>query len=264
MSPIPNNSQSQGALLSSMVYHIDKLANPDKVPKPGTLDGVRRMEEILGYLARFFDNRHVSLCPGVVGQNLAIWTKALNDRLRPLYDNYRIPNGFTNRVFLGAESFQRGAAIKRATMCSLNKTSRRGFRTISTNTIGGDSWALESRALPSTHIETWRVNARNMARQFAFIYGPELLDGRHAAIEDLRIMRIAQPRKHTLQSVRQAWGALNHRRGRKIRELTGALRLREGAEIATSDQLRTAGMAIREDKGHTVYQRSPRHRYGET
>lgn len=98
VSPLPNNYKSQDTLLSTMVYHIDKLANPDTVPKPGTLDGVRRMEEILAYVARFFDNHHVALRPGVVGKNLALGLKAMNDWLRPLYDNYRIPAGFANRI----------------------------------------------------------------------------------------------------------------------------------------------------------------------
>ena len=108
--PLPGPAQSESALLSSMVYHIDKLANPDVVAKPGTLDSVKRMGGILVYVDRFFDNHHVALCPGVVGKNLAAWLKSLNDSLRPLYDAYHLPTGMANRLCLGAASFQWGGA----------------------------------------------------------------------------------------------------------------------------------------------------------
>ena len=58
------------------------------------------------YVARFFDNNHVAMCPGVVGKSLAIGLKALSDRLRPLYDGYLIPTGFANRICIGAASPQ--------------------------------------------------------------------------------------------------------------------------------------------------------------
>ena len=91
-----------------MVYHIDKIANPDTTPKPGTLEGVNRMEEIIAFVARFFDNHHVALCPWVVGKNLAAGLKSRNDSLRPLYGNYHIPTGYANRICLGAAAFQCG------------------------------------------------------------------------------------------------------------------------------------------------------------
>ena len=70
------------------------------------------MEEILVYVARFFDNNHVAMCVGVVGKNLAIGMKALSDRLRPLYDSYLIPTGIANRICSGAASPQRGRRNK--------------------------------------------------------------------------------------------------------------------------------------------------------
>ena len=66
--PTPVPGKSQDSLLSSMVYHIDKLANPDVAARPGTLGGEKRMGEIFVYVARFFDNHHVALFPGVVGE----------------------------------------------------------------------------------------------------------------------------------------------------------------------------------------------------
>ena len=78
--PVPAGPQGQDALFSPMVYHIDRHANPDTVQKPGTADGIRRMEEILVYVARFLDNNHVALWPGVVGGNLAARINPHNDR----------------------------------------------------------------------------------------------------------------------------------------------------------------------------------------
>ena len=61
---------SDNALLTSMVYHMGRIANPDINPKPGALECIRRNDEIRVYVARFFDRNTVSLCPGVVGKQL--------------------------------------------------------------------------------------------------------------------------------------------------------------------------------------------------
>ena len=253
--PIQTGAQTQDALLSSMVYHIDRLANPDVTAKPGTLEGVKRMEEILVFVARFFDNHHVALCPGVVGKNLAQGLKSLNDSLRPLYVNFHIPTGFTNRLCLGAAAFQWGGRDKEDD----HVLGEQDFPTWTPydldNYSGGSGWALETRHRPSTHIETWRVQARNMAQQFAAIYGSELLDERWDAIEELRQMHVEQPHKFPLSFIRHAWGTLNHRWCQEIRELTNVLRLHAGAERPTFDQLRAVGMTIRESTGQTIYQR---------
>ena len=140
-------------------------------------------------------------------------------------------------------------------MYLLNKTSPRGPRMIWTDIMGGTSWAPETRLRPPTHIETWRIQARNMAQQMAGVYGAELLDERWAAIEGLRDMHVAQPRKFPLSFIRNAWGTLNHRWGQEVRELTNVLRFHAGTERPTFDQLKAVGMAIREDTGLTVYQR---------
>lgn len=116
--PFPGNPPSQETLLSSMVYHLDKITNPDVAPKPGTLEGVRRMEEILAFGARFFDNHHVEMRPGAVGKNLAAGLKSMNDSLRPLYGNFHIPTGYTNRICLGAAAFQRGGPGQGRGPCS--------------------------------------------------------------------------------------------------------------------------------------------------
>ena len=103
---------------------------------------------------------------------------------------------------------------------------------------GGTSWTLETRHRPSTHIETWLIQARNMAQQFSAIYGSEHLSDRWEAIEELRRMRVEQPRKYPLAFVRQACGTLNHRRCQEIREITSIFRLHAGAERPTFDQLK--------------------------
>ena len=57
--PIPGVGAGTGTalcdndLLTSMVYHMDRMANPDINPKPGTLEGIRRNDEIHVYVARF-------------------------------------------------------------------------------------------------------------------------------------------------------------------------------------------------------------------
>ena len=93
---------SDNALLTSMVSHMDRMANPDINPKPGTRDGIRRIDEIHVCVARFFDRNTVSLCPGVVGKQLPTSLESLNERLRPLYDDFLPPACFSNRVCIGA------------------------------------------------------------------------------------------------------------------------------------------------------------------
>ena len=84
-------------ILSPIGYNIDRLANTDTATKPGTLEGIKRNEEIWAFIARHFNNYHASLCPGVTIKQLCMGSKSLNDRLRPLYDYLEIPCGFTNR-----------------------------------------------------------------------------------------------------------------------------------------------------------------------
>ena len=78
------------------------MANPDTSTKPGTIENIRRNEEILVYAARYFDNNAGALCPGVVGKALAQGLKSPNERLRPIYDQYRISGGFANRFCIGS------------------------------------------------------------------------------------------------------------------------------------------------------------------
>ena len=99
--PSPSGPLNENALLTSTVCPMDRIANPDINPKPGTMGGSRRNDEIRVYASRFFDNNTVDLRPGVVGKQLATGLKPLNERIRPLYDAYRIPTGFSNSLPIG-------------------------------------------------------------------------------------------------------------------------------------------------------------------
>ena len=94
--------------MSSIVYNMDRLANPDTQTKPATLEGGKRNEEIWVFVARFFNNFHVSLRPGVTGKTLDVGAKSLNGRLRPLYGNLGIPCGFANRFCIGSAALTWG------------------------------------------------------------------------------------------------------------------------------------------------------------
>ena len=41
---------SQTQLLTSLVYHVDRMADPDTPTRPGTIENIRRNEEILVYV----------------------------------------------------------------------------------------------------------------------------------------------------------------------------------------------------------------------
>ena len=101
------------ALLTSMIYHMGRIASPDINAKPGALEGIRRNDAIHVYVAMFFDNRTVALRPGVFGIQLAMSLKPLNERLRPLYDAYRCPTGFSNRLCLRASCLTWGGRSKK-------------------------------------------------------------------------------------------------------------------------------------------------------
>ena len=95
-------------LLSSIVYNVDRLANPGTQTKPWAIDGINRNGEIWVFMARIFNNSHVSLRPGVAGKKPAIGPKSLGDRLRPLYGNLAIPRGCANRFRIGSAALTWG------------------------------------------------------------------------------------------------------------------------------------------------------------
>ena len=86
--PLGNES-----LMSSSVCHIDQMANPEVVAENGTIEIISRVGEIIGYVARFFDNHTADLGPGVTGKALAQHLKSLNGRIMPLYEACDIPTG---------------------------------------------------------------------------------------------------------------------------------------------------------------------------
>ena len=185
---------SHTSLLTSLVYHVDRMANPDTSTKAGTLENVRRNEEILVYVARFFDNNTVALCPGAFGKQLSVGLKSLNEKLRPLYDQYRIPCGFSNRFCIASAFLYRGGRDKEEgyylTESEFSTWPTRDFDRY-TAPAGWSAWP---RPRASQHIETWKINAVNMSRMFAAVYGAELLQERLGAIDYLRSLHVYYPR----------------------------------------------------------------------
>lgn len=81
---------------------MDRLANPETSTENGTRGEIKRNEEIWGFVARYFNNYHVSLRPGLTGNQVAPDLKALNDRPRHLYESLGLPCGRTDRIFIVA------------------------------------------------------------------------------------------------------------------------------------------------------------------
>lgn len=121
--------------------------------------------------------------------------------------------------------------------------------------VAPSGWTLESRSMDSHHIETWKINASNMARMFAAVYGDEVPQEGLDSIEYMRGLHIDYHRKFTLSFVRSAWGARNYRLVQELREMTNALRLRAQVERPTFAQLRAIGMTVVTATGKTAYQR---------
>ena len=87
---------------TTVCHHLDKIAHPDTTHKGGSLESIKRLEEIWVYCARGFDTFPVYLGPGVIGKQLALQLKALNDKLWKLHEHLAIPVALTNKLCLGA------------------------------------------------------------------------------------------------------------------------------------------------------------------
>ena len=105
-------------------------------------------------------------------------------------------------------------------------------------------WALENRPMCSHHIETWRINAINMSRMFAAVYGAEWLQERVGAVEYNRKLHLEAPRKYTLSFVRRSLGTLAYRWGQELREMCNVLRLYAKDERPTFEQLKAIGVTL--------------------
>ena len=240
---------------SSIAFSTDRLANPDVSTKPGTLESIKRNEEIWVFAARFFNNYHVSLCPGVTGKQLAIGLKSLNDRLRPLYEALGIPCGLTNRICIGAAALTWGSRPGDPDHV-LGEQDFVSWKPNHFDTYAAPGgWVLEPKARVSSHIETWRINAQNMTKMFGTVYGLEHVGERMQAVEDLRLLHVKEPHKYTLGFVRNAWNTLNHRWVQEIKEAANLLRLHAQVERPTFDQLKSIGMTIEPTTGTTIFKR---------
>ena len=192
--------------MCSVSYNIDRIANPEVAVKNATAEGIRIIGEIHVYFARFFDNRTVSLGPGINGKALAQRLKTLNERLRPLYEAYKIPTGVANRLSIGAASLSWGGRDREDD----HVLSEADFVAWAPNdfdkyTSSSSTWALGAKAKSSQHVETWRTNAINMTRMFAALYGVGYLNGRILRIEHLRQMNLNVPHKYPMGFVKNDW-----------------------------------------------------------
>ena len=251
--PIPETGGTS-KILASIGRNIDRLANPDVSAKPGTIDGLKRNEEIWAYVARPFNNYGVAFCPGVTGKQLALGLKALNDRIRPLYDSLELPCGFANRLGIGAAALTRGART-----CDPDRIlCEQDFAGWDPNQFDvyqpPNDWALGAKTRAPAHIETWRINALNMHKMFSLIYGAGHLGEGVSSVEDLRALHVREPRKYTLVFIRNSWNALNHRWIQEIKEKTNILRLHAHVERPTYDQLKSVGMIVDPATGRAIFQ----------
>ena len=171
------------------------------------------MGEIHVYVARYFGNHVVASGPGITGKALAHHLKSFNERLRPLYDAYKIPTGFPNRLCIGAACLTWGGRDTEDD----HVLSESDFAAWAPNDfdryVAPSTWALEAKSESSQHIETWRTNALNMSRMFAAIYGVEYLEERAKCIERLRKMHLSYPHKYPLGFVKNAWGGVEREMG---------------------------------------------------
>ena len=148
----------------------------------------------------------VALCPGVTGKQLATGLKTLNDRLRPLYDLHDMPFGLKNRFRWGDASMTWGGGPSDSDYF----LHEQDFLSWTPNRFDSYAppcdWSREDNAMPSAHIETWRINAQNMRRKFSAVYGADRLSDRLAAVEDLRPLRVRELRKCTPPFIRWVGG----------------------------------------------------------
>ena len=184
------------------------MASPETSTKPGAFVDIRRNGEILVCVARFPDNNTVALRTGGFGKSLADGLKSLNKKSMPLYDQYEISCGSPNRFCLEAACLRWGGRemegdyfLTEADFCTWSTHDFDKYTAPSGRT-------MDPRARSSQHIEIWGINAVNMSRMFAAVYGAELLQERLGAIERLRPLHVGYHHKYTLLFVRSAWGAL--------------------------------------------------------
>ena len=146
-------------LLPTMVYHIDRLASPDIAPNPGTLEGVRRMEEIPASVARFFDGRQVALFRGAVGKRQANGMYHYTTRIKSRSGS-EIDCVSGNRRLHGA------VGVDSANMCFWNRTPPRGCLALliaaaesPVGRMGRSRGPPRTLELGTSTLAIWRINS---------------------------------------------------------------------------------------------------------
>ena len=90
---------------------------------------------------------------------------------------------------------------------------------------------------------------------FATVCGQEWFGERSLAIDKLRAMHIAEPRKFTLSFIKDSRGTLNYRRTQEWRDLANLIRWRAKVERPTFEQIQMIGLTVVPSTGHAIFQR---------
>ena len=238
-----------------LVYNIDLMANPEGSVKNGAIEVIRRMGEIQVYAARYFDNHVVALGPGITGKAPAHHLKSSNGRLRPLYDAYKIPGGFPNRLCIGADCLTWGGRDKEDD----HVLSESDFSACDPNDfdkyVAPSTWAMEAKSESSQHIETFRTNALNMSRMFPAIYCAEYIEEREKRIEHLGQMHLSYPRKYPLGFFKNVRGALNVRCAHDLNAMADTIMLHARAGRPTFQKLQAVSTTIVSPTCATLFRR---------
>ena len=246
--------------MSSVCHHLDRVANPDSqtVAKSGTLESIKRMEEIWVYCARGFDTLPVLLCPGIVGRQLAIQLKSLNTQLWKIYEATALPTAFTNKLCLGAASLAWGGKSNDP----LWVLGEQDFTTWAPAELdkyrAPPDWGLGTAKSHSITLEGWRRNALNQSLVFALIYGnvpgsdlPHL-QPRRKAIEELYQLHLINPNKYTLKFIVDTWGQLNSRWVESLKESVNHICLLRKVQRPTFDEIKQTGMSL-DAQGNNIF-----------
>ena len=154
--------------------------------------------------------------------------------MRPLYDLYA-SGGFDNRICTAASCmYWWGGGRDKEDSYYLTGSDFPTWPTrdfdIYTPTSG---WTTGPRARAPQHIAPWEIDAANLSRIVAAVYGAELLQAWLDAVDYLRSLHIDFPNKYTFRFIRAALGALNYRRAQELREMANVLSLHAQVERLT-------------------------------
>ena len=127
--------------------------------------------------------------------------------MRPLYDLHQLLTGFSNRFSLGTACLTWGGRAKEDDWVISEADFPSWAPSEFYKYTPAAGWSLETKNRPSQHVGTWRVNALEMSKMFAAVYGQEWFAERSLDVEKLGTTHIAEPHKYTLAFIKDAWGS---------------------------------------------------------